>query len=96
MNDEISHEVRAGRTLQSFALQRVLSAEAWGTEFLEIGKSDLDDVFSVSTENMNLSCWYELFFEFKVVMPLSTFCIPTLGDLQDSHIQKVSIGGSKL
>lgn len=96
MDDEISHELRAGRSLQSFALQRVLASESWGTEFLEIGKSDLDDVFAVSTENMNLSCWYELFFEFKVVMPLSTFCVPTLGDLQDSHYQKVKIGGSKL
>lgn len=96
MLDEVSHEVRAGRTLQSFVLQRDLTGISFGSQFLEIGQNDLDDVFAVDTADMRLSCWYEIYFSFKVVMPLATFCVPTLGELQDTHSQKVTIGGSRL
>lgn len=96
MLDEVCHEVRAGRTLDSFVLQRDLTALTFGTEFLEIGQNDLDDILAVDTKDMNLSCWYEIYFAFKVVMPLATFCVPTLGELQDTHTQNVTIGGSKL
>lgn len=97
MDDEISGELRAGRTLDSFALQRFLSnVPDLNTDFLEIDIHDLDDVFAVSVDEMHLSCWYEIFFEFKVVMPLSVFCIPTLGDLQDTKTVKASVAGSRL
>lgn len=97
MDDEVHGELRPGKTLDSFVLQRdFASAPSLGTSFLEIPKNALDSVFSVSTENMNLSCWYEIFFEFKVVMPLADFCIPTLGDIEDTHTIKTSVGGSRL
>lgn len=97
MDDEIHGEMRPGRTLQSFVLQRLISPNPQlSTSFLEIPQSALDDVFAVSTESMNLSCWYEIFFEFKVAMPLADFCIPTLGDIQDTHTIKTSVGGSRL
>lgn len=97
MDDEVHAELRPGRTLESFILQRDFgSAPSLSTSFLEIGQSDLDSVFAVSTEAMNLSCWYEIFFEFKVSMPLADFCIPTLGDIQDTHTIKTSVGGSRL
>lgn len=97
MDDEVHGEMRPGRTLQSFVLQRLFDGKpSLSTDFLEIPQSALDDVFAVSTESMNLSCWYEIFFEFKVAMPLADFCIPTLGDIQDTYTIKTSVGGSRL
>lgn len=101
MDDEVHGELRPTKTLHSFVLQRYLAPVSGydidlSTSFLEIGQSDLDDVFAVSTESMNLSCWYEIFFEFKVSMPLADFCIPTLGDIQDTHTIKSKQGGSRL
>lgn len=100
MDDEVHGELRPGRTLDSFVLQRVFPAQQYTpsltTAFLEIPQDALDDVFAVSTSTMNLSCWYEIFFEFKVSMPLADFCIPTLGDIQDTHTIKSKQGGSRL
>lgn len=102
MDDEVHGEVRPGRTLDMFVLQRRLSRSEPGapiqvsTSFLEIPQNALDSVFAAATSEMRLSCWYEIFFEFKVSMPLADFCIPTLGDIQDTHTQKAKIGGSRL
>lgn len=100
MLDEIHGEMRPGRTLASFALQRALAFSGdtaqLSTAFLTIPQNALDSVFAVSTAAMNLSCWYEIYFKFKVAMPLADFCIPTLGDIQDTHTIKTPIAGSKL
>lgn len=100
MDDEVHGELRPGKTLDSFVLQRVFPKPVAGmklnTSFLEISQDALDDVFAVDTSEMNLSCWYEIFFEFKVSMPLADFCIPTLGDIQDTHTIKSKQGGSRL
>lgn len=98
MDDEIHGELRPGKSLDSFVLQRRLGADAISltTAFLEIPQDALDDIFAVSTESMNLSCWYEIFFAFKVSMPLADFCIPTLGELEDTHTIKSTVGGSRL
>lgn len=99
MDDEVHAELRPGRTLSSFVLQRrfdTVDPVKLTTSFLEIPQNALDSVFAVSTESMNLSCWYEIYFRFKVSMPLADFCIPTLGDIQDTHTQKTPIGGSRL
>lgn len=97
MDDEVHGEMRPGRTLDMFVLQRLFSAKPqFSTDFLQIPQSALDSVFAVSTDSMNLSCWYEIFFEFKASMPLADFCIPTLGDIQDTHTISTKIGGSRL
>lgn len=98
MDDEVVGELAAGNSLEAFQLQRrfTLGAPELSTEFLQIPQNALDSVMSVATGFMNLSCWYEIFFEFKVSMPLSDFVIPTLSDLQDTHVQKAAVGGSKL
>lgn len=97
MLDEVHGEMRPGKTLDSFVLQRDFSsAPSLSSAFLEIPQTALDSVLAVSTSAMNLSCWYEIFFEFKVAMPLADFCIPTLGDIKDTHTQKIKIGGSRL
>lgn len=97
MDDEIHGELRPGRTLESFVLQRrFVSTPQLSTSFLEIPQNALDSIFAVSTASMNLSCWYEIYFSFKVAMPLADFCIPTLGDIQDTHTIKSPVGGSRL
>ena len=103
MDDEIHGELRPGKTLDSYVLQRVITPPAvtpavvkLSTSFLEIPQNALDKVFAVNTYVGKLSCWYEIFFEFKVSMPLADFCIPTLGDIQDTHTIKTPIGGSRL
>lgn len=98
MDDEIHGELRPGKSLDSFVLQRHLGLSdlSLTTGFLEIPQDALDDIFAVSTEAMKLSCWYEIFFAFKVSMPLADFCIPTLGELEDTHTIKSTVGGSRL
>lgn len=97
MDDEIHGELRPGRTLDSFVIQRrFASVPFFSTAFLEIPQDALDSIFAVTTQSMNLSCWYEIYFRFRVVMPLADFCIPTLGDIADTHIIHTPIGGSKL
>lgn len=97
MDDECVGELAVGHSLEAFQLQRrFIGDPALSTDFLQIPQNALDSVMSVSTASMNLSCWYEIFFEFKVSMPLSDFVIPTLSDLQDTHVQKAAVAGSKL
>lgn len=97
MDDEIHGELRPGKSLDSFVLQRrFIATPQLSTSFLEIPQNALDSIFAVSTASMNLSCWYEIYFSFKVAMPLADFCIPTLGDIQDTHTIKSPVGGSRL
>ena len=35
-------------------------------------------------------------FQTRVSMPLADFCIPTLGEIGDTHTIKSSVGGSRL
>lgn len=102
MDDEVHGEMRPGKTLASFVLQRRLVPDAGtgriqlSTAFLEIPQNALDSVFATSVASSKLSCWYEIFFSFKVSMPLADFCIPTLGDIQDTHTIHTPVGGSRL
>lgn len=95
--DQVAGELRPGKSLDSFVLQRVFTdAPEFGTDFVTIAQTDLDGVFAVSVENMNLSCWFEIYWVFKAVMPLAAFCIPTLGELHDVHTITTPQGGSRL
>lgn len=95
--DQVAGELRPGKSLDSFVLQRVFTDEPeFGTDFVTIAQTDLDGVFAVSVDNMNLSCWFEIYWVFKAVMPLAAFCIPTLGELHDVHTITTPQGGSRL
>lgn len=97
VDDTVVGELAPGKTLQAFQLQRNFTGvPTLGTDFVTIQQNALDGVFAVNTSTMNLSCWYEIFFNFKAVMPLADFCIPTLGENPDTHTQKTSISGSRL
>lgn len=97
INDRVVGELRPGRSLDGFIIQRnFASAPAFNTSFMEIPISALDELFALASSSMKFSCWYEVYWVFKAVMPLAEFCVPTLGELQDSHTIRVKQGGSKL
>lgn len=97
IDDSVHGELRPGKSLESFALQRVFTeAPEFGTDFVTIAQTDLDGVFGTSVNVSNFSCWYEIYWVIKAVMPLAAFCVPTLGELHDVHTIKTTQGGSKL
>lgn len=99
MDDRASGELAPGKTLSQFQLQRIFPTNAapqLGTDFVTIPQNALDNVLTVSTATQKFTCWWEIYFNFKVVMPLADYCIPTLGDLQDTHTIKATQGGSRL
>lgn len=97
IDDSVHGELRPGKTLEAFALQRVFTdVPEFGTDFVEISQSDLDGVFATSVDISNFSCWYEIYWIIKAVMPLAAFCVPTLGELHDVHTIKTTQGGSRL
>lgn len=97
IEDTVHGEMRWGRSLQSFVLQRVFNGvPQFSTAFLEIPETQLDQVFATSVNVSNFSCWYEIYWVFKLVQPLAAFCVPTLGDIKDTHTQYTTQGGSRL
>ena len=97
IDDSVHGELRPGRSLEAFALQRVFTeAPEFGTDFVTIAQTDLDGVFGTSVSVSNFSCWYEIYWVIKAVMPLAAFCVPTLGELHDVHTIQTTQGGSKL
>ena len=97
IDDSVHGELRPGKSLESFALQRVFTeAPEFGTDFVTIAQTDLDGVFGTSVSVSNFSCWYEIYWVIKAVMPLAAFCIPTLGELHDVHTIQTTQGGSRL
>lgn len=97
MDDRVSGLLRPGENMQQYQLQRNFSGiPQLGTNFVTIAQNALDGVLAVNTATMKLTCWWEIYFKFHVVMPLSDYCIPTLGELQDTHTEKATVGGARL
>lgn len=97
INDRTHGELRPGRSLESFVLQRYYSeAPDFGTDFVTIPQNALDGVLAVDTNTAKLSCWYEIYWVFKLVQPLAAFCVPTLGEMKDTHTIYTTQGGSRL
>lgn len=97
MDDRVSGELKPGKSLQYFQLQRNFSDfPQLGTDFVTIAQDALDGVLTVATSEMKMTCWWEIFFKFHVIMPLAEYCIPTLGEMPDTHEIKTTQGGSRL
>lgn len=97
MDDRVSGLLRPGKSLQYFQLQRSFASQpTLGTEFVTIPQNALDGVLNTTTSTSGLSCWWEIYFKLHVVMPLADYCVPTLGELQDTHTIKTTVGGSRL
>lgn len=97
VDDSVHGLLRPGKSLSSFVLQRRFAQlPQLSTSFCEIPINALDSLFASTAAVSGFSCWYEVFWVFKATMPLAAFCVPTLGELQDTHTIKVPQGGSRL
>lgn len=98
--DELHGLLRAGSTLEHFALSRDFdSAPSLSSEFLEIPINALDEVQAVSTSEQGFSCWVDSFFKLSYISTLPAYSVPTLASLKDAqptHKGYMSRGGSKL
>lgn len=88
--DELHGLMRDGQSLQSFALQRYIDAvdgsPQINSEFLEIPKDYLDQVSATNQSISQYGCWVDAYFDYKVVMPLARYSVPSLADYADhSH-----------
>lgn len=84
-------ELRESGTLSSFVLQRSFSEAELSSSFLEIPKDYLDPVFAVSTAVSNLSAWYDAMLDYRVVMPLAEYSLPSLQDPAYEHGHTISL-----
>lgn len=92
--DEVHGFLRDGEQLEAFALQRSFyNAPGIGGSFLPIPPNYLDQV-SVTTNN-DFEYWADMYFDYKVSMPLSAYSIPTLEN-PAGHTEFVRRAGFKI
>lgn len=92
VNDMLSGFVRDGQSLQAFALQRAFEGTPQiSSEFLQIPTDFLDQVMSVDGEISDFQYWADVYFDYKVSMPLSQYAIPSLQDPAYEHGRNVNI-----
>lgn len=100
-DDEVHGLLVDGNSLQHFALQRGFGGDSdapidLSSDFLQIPKNYLDQVYAAFQSVSGFSCWYDIFFPYKKISTLPEYSIPTLGDLKNVHTKKVSRGGTRL
>lgn len=92
--DEVHGFLRDGNNLEAFALQRSFTnGPTIGGSFLMIPPNYLDQVSVVS--NNDYEYWADMYFDYKVSMPLSAFSIPTLEN-PAGHTEFVRRAGFKI
>lgn len=100
MNDELHGLLRDGQTLESFALQRTFGTgnTEISTSFLQIPTTYLDQVSAVEGDISKYGVWIDSYMDYKVSMPLSRYCIPTLQDPAYEHGDEITMrrGGTHL
>lgn len=100
-DDEVHGLLVDGQSLESFALQRGFGRGSdletqLSSDFLQIPVDYMDQVYAVSNSASGFDCWYDIFFPYKKISTLPEYSIPTLGDLKNVHVKKVSRGGTRL
>ena len=96
-DDEVHGFLRDGESLESFALQRTFDTPPQlSSEFLQIPKEFLDQVFAATNAVSKFSCWYDIFFPYKKVSTLPEYSLPTLADMKNVHKEYMSRGGKRL
>lgn len=77
--DECHGLFRDGQSLQSFALQRSFDASvALNGDFLQIPTDYLDQVAAVAGSIAQFGYWVDVYFDYKVSMPIAAYSIPSL------------------
>lgn len=97
--DELHALLRDEQSLQSFALQRSVSSNVnISTNFLQIPTDYMDQVTAVTSALSEYGYWLDIYFDYKVSMPLAEFCQPSLQDPAYEHGKEVTIrrSGSRL
>lgn len=101
-DDEVHGHLQDGASLSAFALQRSFSTSPidvgpeLGSDFLQIPKEFLDQVFATSTLVSEFSHWYDIYFTYKKISTLPEYSLPTLADLKNVHTEYISRGGKRL
>lgn len=77
--DEIHGYLRDGQNISSFALQRSFASDpAIGVNFTEILDGYLDSIYAQASLGHPFDYWMDIFFNYKVVQPLSRYSQPSL------------------
>lgn len=96
-DDEVHGLLVDGESLQAFALQRSFDTPPeLSSDFLQIPTDYLSQVYAVASSVSGFDCWYDIFFPYKKISTLPEYSIPTLGDLRNVRVKKVSRGGTRL
>ena len=97
--NEVHGLFKSGESLQSFIVQRGFSsAPSLSKTFLQVAKTDLDNVAAVSAGVSEYGVMIDSHIELYVSEPLSESSIPSLADPDSEHGHSVYVktGGSKL
>lgn len=85
-NNEIHGHFKEGMDLSAFVSQRYFAqAPEFGSEFLTIPTTYLDDVMQFNSATMGFGYWMDIIFEYHVSMPLQEYAIPSLQDPGYEH-----------
>lgn len=77
--DEVHGLFRDGESLAAFAAQRLVTGGAQiSSEFLQIPTDYLDQVAAVEDSISQFGYWLDIYFDYKVSMPIAAYSIPTL------------------
>lgn len=87
-----------GQSLSSFIVQRVINNPQLSSSFLQVSKTDLDNVAAVSAGISQFGVMIDARIDLFVSEPLSESAIPSLSDPAKEHGHSVYVktGGSKL
>ena len=88
---ELHGLLRDGGSLQSFALQRGGTSDGISTQFLQIPTDYMDQVTAVDDAISSYGCWIDCYFDYKAVMPLARYSVPSLQDPAYEHGDSVVI-----
>ena len=95
-DDEVHGLLRSGENLSAFALQTAYDDAELSSDFLQIPTDYLDLVTAVESALSEYGAWADFYFNAKKVSTLSEYVIPTLGDLKNTHKEKVNYNGTML
>lgn len=90
--DQVHGKFIDGQSLDAFALQRSFTAASLNTDFLMIPTTYLDQVAAVAAQISQFGYWMDIFFDYKVSMPLAAYSIPSLEN-PDGHTEWVARPG---
>ena len=92
--DEVHGLLRDDSSLASFALQRTFNTSTIpqiSSAFLKIPVDYMDQVAAVKTDVSKYGYWCDTYFDYKVSMPLSKYCVPSLQDPAYEHGEDVIV-----